>query len=332
MGHCLRGGLQVELLPRRPGHSDEVVFPVPVMSVGFVRAWGEELGIREELWGVCRSWANLLVTALNVLHAGRGCLGTRQPTAAQKRVQRVQLDTARCFFGEGFPWPEEAEVTEQSRRHLDYDADPNGGRVLELSDRGGIPPRAGLVNLETVLDGEAPQAVAQLRDPTLLLLPVAKRPVTLKRPFVRVARDYVQFVHRCVDAGLMGCVKPDQVWTHGSKKLYAGAFAVAKKDDPNEDRVIMAAVPRNQLFDRARLIRPRFAYPPKLRAMRTRRGVRMLKTKRDARHYFFQLRLPKVWRKFLAWPPVKDAGGDSLYPRATCAPMGFARRPDGHSW
>ena len=50
----------------------------------------------------------------------------------------------------------------------------------------------------------------------------------------------------------------------------------------------------------------------------------MLKTKRDARHYFFQLRLPKVWRKFMAWPPVKDAGGDSLYPRATCAPMGFA--------
>ena len=76
--------------------------------------------------------------------------------------------------------------------------------------------------------------------------------------------------------------------------MYAGAFAVAR--DAEEDQVIMAACPTNQLIDKKRMVKPEFAYLPRLRGVQTRRGVKMVKWKRDARHYFFQLRLHTRWR------------------------------------
>eukprot|EP00973_Karenia_brevis_P058331 8122462-Karenia_brevis.AAC.1 len=94
-----------------------------------------------------------------------------------------------------------------------------------------------------------------------------------------------------------------RVARHAGKPIINGGFAVPK--DELEDRLISADVPINQLLDSEKLPRPRFAYIPRLRVVRSdpRKVIRV--TKRDARHYFHMLRLGKRWRKYLSNPPVE---------------------------
>ena len=302
------------------GHCPDEIFPVPCLTRVAVSEWARELGVPKSMVELCWCWADLFITIHNCMFAGEGTFGVGPPSAAQRRVQRVQLHAAFQFFGCGVPYPETDTILAATRSRLDFYG--AGGPTLPLSNRGGVPAVAGNVDLHEVLAEHFPHEARCVNEPRAILLPPRLRPEKLPRPYVKLAADYPSFVARCVDAGLMDVVPQSQVWKHRGAPLYAGAFAVKK--DADEDRVILAAVPVNHLLRGDRVPRPRFGYPPRLRGLRTRPGVRMVKYKRDARHYFFQLRLPMRWRKYLAWPPLKSDGRVLLYPRSICVPMGFA--------
>ena len=89
-----------------------------------------------------------------------------------------------------------------------------------------------------------------------------------------------------------------------------GAFAVEK--DEVEDRVISDCMV-NQLLDPAKIPRPKFAYLLRLRGLTSTPGLVRKVSKRDARHYFHQLRLHRRWEKFLSGPAAEL--GPSLWPR-----------------
>lgn len=89
---------------------------------------------------------------------------------------------------------------------------------------------------------------------------ICASPNVLKRPFVRLAASYPELVARGVPSGLQDLVGAGQVWKHNQKVLYAGAFAVSQ--DAQEDRVIMAAAPVDQLLPKGKMAKARFALTP----------------------------------------------------------------------
>ena len=99
------------------------------------------------------------------------------------------------------------------------------------------------------------------------------------------------------------------------------AFAVPKDD--TEDRAISAVLDTNDCVDPKKLPRPRFAFILAMRSMRSSgRPRKLLVTKRDARHYFHQLRVPRRWQRWLGHPPIR-VGKYRRWPLQRSAPMGF---------
>jgi hypothetical protein len=112
------------------------------------------------------------------------------------------------------------------------------------------------------------------------------------------------------------------VWKHKRKPLINGGFAVPKDDD--EDRFISYLVQCNSLLDPSKIPRPRFAYTPRLHVVRTTSGGIIYIHKRDARHYFRNLRVGERWRKFLCHPPLPSSHGSFIYPLRCAAGVGFS--------
>ena len=222
------------------------------------------------------------------------------------------------FEAEAGPWPALEQILDLLRLDASYAV--RAGGSLPLGSRGGVPPRAGAVDLAGVLDKRFPELAAQVREPRLLLLRARERPKKLRRPFVRLDSTYKELVQRNVSSGLQRLVPEEAVWKHAGRTLKGAGFAVAK--DAVEDRAI-SDLPINELLDPKRLPRPVFAYTPRLRALRTRKGATIKVRKRDARHYFHQLRIGRRWHKYLAHPSIQ-VDGKVRYPLHQVAPMGFA--------
>ena len=74
---------------------------------------------------------------------------------------------------------------------------------------------------------------------------------------------------------------PAEVAKHRVSLCVAGAFAV--RADGVEDRVI-ADPSVNQLLERQKLPRPRFAYTPKMRSVTVPAGGIVVVSEQDARH------------------------------------------------
>ncbi|CAE8604573.1 unnamed protein product, partial [Polarella glacialis] len=188
------------------------------------------------------------------------------------------------------------------------------------SEKGGIPPSAGAVDLAEVLRQFAPEMSQQVLEPSSLLLKPADRPKRLKRGYFFLHVSYPKLVKKAVKAKLHRLVREDQVARHNGRRVQAGAFAVPK--DGVENRVITDPEV-NQLLDPVKLPRPRFAYVPRMRALTAPRGGKLLLSKRDARHYFHCLKIGKKWGRWLCGPPVRDNDGSPRFPAAQAAPMGF---------
>ena len=93
----------------KPGVSPDVVFPVPALSVRAARRLAGDLKISVAQIDGVRKLANVFLTCLNLLEAGRSSIGVGQGSAAQQRVQAVQFERASSFMGHGVPWPEKHE-------------------------------------------------------------------------------------------------------------------------------------------------------------------------------------------------------------------------------
>ena len=191
-----------------------------------------------------------------------------------------------------------------------------------LGERGGVPDHAATVDLAGLLDEHFP-GPDQVRHPRALLLSSGERPAKIKRPHTLIESTYPRLVARNVAAGLQAYGSKKRVRKHRGFPLVAGAFGVKKSD--TEQRVI-SDLPVNQLLDPALLPRPTFAYPPRLRVVKTLPGTWAKLWKRDLRHYFHQLAIGKRWQKYMAHPPVPDprGRGPDVYPFHRATPMGFA--------
>ena len=177
------------------------------------------------------------------------------------------------------------------------------------------------VDLAAAIDASEPLLAAQVRDPRQVLLPPAERPARLRRPFCLLDTTYGELVRSTVRAGMQVMRPRRTIMKHHGRAVMAGGFAVPKSDV--EDRTI-SPMDLNELLDRRRLCRPRFAYVPLLRSCTAPREGRLLVSKRDARHFFHHLRSGKRWRKWMAHPAPPSC---SRVPCHRSLPMGFSCSP-----
>ena len=315
LGLALRGGLNGSRQKLAPGISPTRIFPLPLPRASELLGAGLA-DFNDDML----AWLNLTLAAINLLQGGRAedCWTRLAPSAAQRRIWLSVGRRVQEFEIDAGSWPTLGQIRDLLRLDASYEV--RAGGSLPLGTRGGVPPRAGAVDLAGVLEKRFPELAAQVREPKLLLLRARERPKKIRQPFVRLDVTYKDLVYRNVSSGLQRLVPESAVWKHAGRTLKGGGFAVAK--DAVEDRTI-SDLPINALLDPRRLPRPVFAYTPRLRAMRTQKGTVLKVRKRDARHYFHQLRLGRRWHKYLAHPSIK-VDGKLLYPLHQVAPMGFA--------
>ena len=177
------------------------------------------------------------------------------------------------------------------------------------------------MDLAAALVGPRLEVAKQILEPRSLLPPVSERPKKLKLPFIHVDGTYAELVMRCERVVLQSRVPESRVWKHSGKQLVNGAFAVRKS--AREDRFISALVPTNQLIDPAKLLRPTFAYPPRLRTLKISKAKKVVIYKRDARNYFHRFAIGKRWRKLMCHPPLPPSFGPKRFPVRHTAPVGF---------
>lgn len=264
--------------------------------------------------------AHLLVGLVNTLYSD-GAVDDRLlrvPSLPQRRVQDRPWAAAHDFFGAGSAWPELSAIQAFLLHSDGYR--PRGSVAEPLDERGGVPPAAAQVPLAL----HFPKIADQVRRPQALLLPPSPRPAAIGKHCTLVSSGYPQLVARANACGLQRLVAPNRVWKHRGRRLVGGIFAVPNGE--GEQRVI-SDVAVNDLVDPAKVIRPAFAYPPRLRVMRTdkRRPIRV--RKRDLRHCLHMLRPGRRWPKFFAHPSVSNRPDRVLYPLHVAVPMGFTGSP-----
>ena len=321
IGRVVRAAGLAAQRPLPGGKSPPSVFPIPFIcmrtALKGIQPESRRIPVRQEV-----TWVNIIIAYLNMLYAGHedGAVSRSQPSAAQNRIHAGLRESVTSFLGEGAPWPKTESIHECLRLSDQYAGGKATARALGM--KGGVPPCAADVDLFEALHSSRPDVARQVREPTELLLPPSERPHKLPRPYINVEDTYPEFVARNVAVGLQTLAPESRVWRHAGKPLISGVFAVKKSED--EDRVISAVVPLSHLLDARRLLRPVFAYTPRMHRLKTRTGARVTVSKRDARHYFHRLKIGKNWAKFLAHPPVVSERGKTLYPLHRCTPMGFS--------
>ena len=263
-----------------------------------------------------------MLVLISMMNTGGECMFFQGPASApQRRVQATVLDCSLRFLrGAGSDVGGESAIREMLREGHHYSG---GGPTptLPLGLKAGVPDSAGAVDLARVLEAFDPTMADQVKDPGALLLPPRLRPHCRARVFTRLGPDYEDYVHRNVRVGLQRLVGPRGVARKRKRRVVAGAFAVGK--DELEDRAISAVLDANDSIDPRKLPRPRFEFIPALKAFETRGPPRKLHiTKRDARHYFHQLALPRRWHRWLGHPPIK-VHGKRRWPLQKSVPMGF---------
>ena len=261
----------------RNHRSPKSVFPIPFIQRHQSTVSAPGLRITALMLDYC----NLLISCYNFLYFGSSRVSLSEPSKAQQRVHALLVKRVGRYVNASV----EPLSSEDMKSYLksgdgEYSA---FSAVLPLGVDAGVPESAGQVDLSGALQGFFPELAAQVREPRRLLLEPGARPRLLKRPFIKLHPTYQQLVARMVRVGLQKLRSGKHVWKHHGKPLVSGAFAVPK--DGAETRLISALCPLNDLIDDANLFRPQFAYMPKLRAVRTCPGKRLVVFKRDARHY-----------------------------------------------
>ena len=230
----------------------------------------------------------MIIGSLNLMHAGREDFAfcSRSPSAAQARILTQLYDAVHGFISDAPMWPSGAEIRDCLRLTSGYV--PEGGAAVPLGDGAGVPGTAATIPVSQLLHDTQPHVAGQCRRPAALLLPLARRPKKLVKCYTRLSRSYPTLVDKACAGGLQRLVRGNRVWKHNGKRMVGGAFAVKK--DEHKDRMI-SDLPVNQLVDQSKVLRPRFGYPPRLRALVATPGRMLVVRKRDLRHYFHQLLL-----------------------------------------
>ena len=258
IGRLLRKGIASR--PRlTPGIAVDFPLPLPLVRVRDLPVALRRAGRARD---TCVKWTNLIVVSINLMHAGREEFSTRAstPSAAQARMLIGLYRAVHVFVRDASHWPTGDEIRECLRVTSGYA--PEGGAAVPLGDRGGVPAAAATVSVSQLLQDSHPAVAEQCRFPAALLLPPELRPPKLKRCYARLHASYPKLVARNCAAGLQRLVPGSRVWHHRGKRMVGGAFGVRKSS--TEDRVI-SDLPVNQLVDPAKVLRPRFGFPPRLR-------------------------------------------------------------------
>ena len=235
----LRRAAQGAAEERTAGHSSDSIFPVPYLPERVPRRGrGRERALRRQRpFSLC----NAVLGLLNFMYVGRwgSACTLLTPTTAQRRLQDCPLDRLTGFLRGLEQAGGEAEIESYLREGPGYQS-WGVHNILPLGERAGVPEEACTASLAEVLHGN-PEVLATVREPRRLLLPPARRPARVKRPFTRLADSYHTHVVRCQRAGLQRLVKKSHVYKFKGRPLLSGAFSVPK--DELEDRCISALVP-----------------------------------------------------------------------------------------
>eukprot|EP00971_Amphidinium_carterae_P289191 5742148-Amphidinium_carterae.1 len=321
--HAGIGTLASRGLEAQHGVSPMSLFPVPLLRLPRVPPRGRKRLRGKRRLAIC-ALANMMLEATNWMHEGDGSAvvsSSAPPSRAQARMQQQHVDVAVRFLRAGSnACCGDCTIRQYLRSQQSYSSVDTV--AIPLGSQAGVPSRAGQVDLSAVLEETFPELAQQVREPSALLLPPADRPPHVPTGFASLASDYETVVQKAVAAGLQDMASSKQVVKHprGKRLLVNGAFAVPKNAD--ESRWICNCTPLNALLDPSKVPRPRFAYIPAVRTVTTRRHKTIRVWKRDARHYFHNLKLGRRWRKYLAMPRVRSKVV-RCFPRHCTVPMGM---------
>ena len=139
-------------------------------------------------------------------------------------------------------------------------------------------------------------------DPTKLLLPQSEWPAIPRKPFKKLHSSYPHLVHKAFSVGLLEPSTSAGVLHQNGVPIEGGGFGVAK--DEKEDRWISPLEFSNDVVDLTRMPVMLTPYMPQLAGVFISPKDRVLVSKRDARHYFHQLRTHPSWRPFPVSPKL----------------------------
>ena len=111
-------------------------------------------------------------------------------------------------FSEGsIPWPPLADSRANLRhdRAAGYVAADASSSALGL--RGGVPATAATVDTAAVVEATLPTIADQIRNPSSLLLPLAERPLLLRRSHLHLDKTYGSYMKEAVQCGLQRVVR-----------------------------------------------------------------------------------------------------------------------------
>ena len=175
-----------------------------------------------------RAWTSAIIACVNLLYYGPREVKASPflPSAAQTRVHSVLVKRVSDFVGEIGSWPTQSEI--QNYFNLSEGYATSGGNAVPLGELGGVPPSAADVDTAGVLDTYNPQLAAQVREPSLLLLPPRERPLTLRRPCRLLHTSYPKLVRTNVRVGLQKLMPRRSIWKHHGRPVIGGSFGIQK--------------------------------------------------------------------------------------------------------
>ena len=173
-----------------------------------------------------------------------------------------------------------------------------GVAVRPLGVAVGIPAVAGAVGFAASLDAKFPEFAQQVRRPESLLL------APENRPFVVI--QFVSFLDVSCGGLVAASVKVGLQKLAPSKRVAAIWAANSScellpcQKNKAEDRMISVCNPTDDLVCLPKLPRPQFARISFLRSFICHKHLKLKICKRDARHYFHNLKLGKRWHRVLS--------------------------------
>ena len=203
---------------RHACEATDAVFPLPMLPP----SGHPKVFCAKGLASAGRAWVNVIIAALNLLHAGseEGAVCSSSPTAAHSRIHEQLCESVSGFLGELSDWPSDTEIREflrLSEGHL-----PSSGAALPLGELGGVPPSAAEVSVSEVLRKSHPELARQAEEPTSLLFPPPLRPESVRKPHALLHKTYAKYVLRNVQVGLQRLAPVRSVFKHRGRPLVGG--------------------------------------------------------------------------------------------------------------
>ena len=253
---------------RKVFQKDLMPFPLPWFTDDEQRA--AEAGVVPSSCGDVQEWDRrvwlvLVIHSLNSLHEGRNkrfkeaaaeCCRLGEPQAAQRKALKLLKEYVAHFLRDGkvpvANWPRDLK-----KLRMSYNGEEvKTAQVLTMAQiQEGLPPKGAAASIRAADLAEDPLR-SYLLDPRRALLPRESwpRPVPKGKVFAD-DHEWSKIVRYCVELGVFGLLKREEVFHVDGEPLLNGAFGVSKNKTVTGDkekrevlRLIINLIPMNSLM------------------------------------------------------------------------------------